>query len=260
MSRITQFFIAVVLMVVLVQSSLAQNGANRTGGYGRLVLDDGNDGGTLERVYLSNSNGSLGIDANGGVTGSFPSTCALVDMASVTKGVLLPRMTTAQRDLICPGTTPEGLMVYNLTTHTLDIYGGGGWGAISGWTLVGNTLPALGGGGTGPVRNPDRGWTIIGNVSVDGRRDLDTITIGKQAGKFRQLVLMVDGSDAVLQNVVVTFGNGEKFSPPTKMIFKQGQRTGAIDLPGETRFINTITFRAGNLPGGGKANIIVFAK
>jgi len=41
MSRITQLFIAGVLLVVLAQSSLfAQGGASRTGGFGRLQLDD----------------------------------------------------------------------------------------------------------------------------------------------------------------------------------------------------------------------------
>src|ERR1043165_5293818 len=149
MSRMTRLCIAGVLPVVLAQSSLfAQGGASRTGGFGRLQLDDG----LMNFVYLSNANGSVGIDATGAVNPTFPSACALLDLSSTTKGFLTPRMTTAQEMLICGGAPPEGLIVYNLSTHTLDIYNGSGWNAISGWTLVGNTMAPLGG-GTGIFQN-----------------------------------------------------------------------------------------------------------
>ncbi|HET9136321.1 MAG TPA: hypothetical protein VFO76_06785 [Candidatus Kapabacteria bacterium] len=169
MSRITQLFIAGVLLVVLAQSSLfAQGGASRTGGFGRLQLDDG----LMNFVYLSNANGSVGIDATGAVNPTFPSACALLDLSSTTKGFLTPRMTTAQEMLICGGAPPEGLIVYNLSTHTLDIFNGSGWNAISGWTLVGNTLAPLGG-GTGVLQNfigtlNNSDFVVATNVNANG--------------------------------------------------------------------------------------------
>lgn len=54
-----------------------------------------------------------------------PSTSALLDITSTTRGLLPPRMTTAQRDAI--GTPANGLVVYNTTTNTLDLRANGAW-------------------------------------------------------------------------------------------------------------------------------------
>lgn len=61
-------------------------------------------------------------------TGASPDAKAMLDIASTTSGLLIPRMTTAQRDLI--STPPNGLQVYNLTTNTLDIYRGSRWESL----------------------------------------------------------------------------------------------------------------------------------
>jgi hypothetical protein len=53
---------------------------------------------------------------------------ALLDMVSVTKGLLPPRMTETERDAI--GTPAEGLMVYNTTTGTLNVHGPSSWGEV----------------------------------------------------------------------------------------------------------------------------------
>lgn len=45
---------------------------------------------------------------------------ALIDLQSTTKGFLPPRMTTTQRDAIT--SVPEGLVVYNTTTHKLNVF------------------------------------------------------------------------------------------------------------------------------------------
>ncbi|HYM20826.1 MAG TPA: hypothetical protein VEW28_07475 [Candidatus Kapabacteria bacterium] len=147
MRRLSYLIVAMLLVLATTTSIFAQGGAARTFGAGRIQLDDG----AGHFVYLSDNNGSLGIDANGLVSGTFPSQCAMLDISSTTKGFLAPRMTTAQELAICGGTPPEGLIVYNTTTHTLDVYNGTSWGPISGWTLAGNSLPT--GGGTGAGQN-----------------------------------------------------------------------------------------------------------
>lgn len=135
------FFVVVVMLLALTETLSAQTG--RTFGARKLQLDDGT---TLAagQVFLSDVGGSLGVDLNG-VAGfvngfAFPSTCALLDLSSVTKGFLTPRMSNAQELGICAGTPPEGLIVYNLTNHTLDVYNGSAWGPVSGWQLRGNFI------------------------------------------------------------------------------------------------------------------------
>ncbi len=47
-----------------------------------------------------------------------------IAMNSTTQGLLLPRMTTAQRTGIAGGLPPEGLFVYDTTTESLWFFNG----------------------------------------------------------------------------------------------------------------------------------------
>jgi hypothetical protein len=57
--------------------------------------------------------------------GSLPSASAMLDVKSIDKGLLIPRMTTAQRTAIAA--PAEGLMVYDLTTGTFWFYKSATW-------------------------------------------------------------------------------------------------------------------------------------
>jgi hypothetical protein len=54
-----------------------------------------------------------------------PSSKAVIDAVSTTKGMLDPRMTTTQRDAIT--SVPEALRLYNTTTHHPNFYNGSSW-------------------------------------------------------------------------------------------------------------------------------------
>jgi hypothetical protein len=85
-------------------------------------------------------------------TGSLPDTSAILDISSTSKGVLLPRMTTAQINAITQPAT--GLMVFNTTVNALQVNTGNSttpaWptlsSSISGWGITGNS-------GTNPSSN-----------------------------------------------------------------------------------------------------------
>jgi hypothetical protein len=68
---------------------------------------------------------SVGINA----TGALPDPKAMLDITSTTSGLLIPRMTTAQRDAIA--SPPPGLQVFNLTTNTLNVYRADHWEEIT---------------------------------------------------------------------------------------------------------------------------------
>ncbi|HYM20852.1 MAG TPA: hypothetical protein VEW28_07605 [Candidatus Kapabacteria bacterium] len=134
MKRTTVLILALLCMAGMTR---AQSGV-RIFGAQQFQLDDNIAGDP--KSYLSTLNGSLGIDNNGNVVpGIFPSVCAILDLSSTTRGFLAPRMTTAQELAICGGAPPLGLVVYNTTTNTLDLFGPFGWGAV-GWALNGNNL------------------------------------------------------------------------------------------------------------------------
>src|SRR6266487_3878676 len=77
-----------------------------------------------------------------------PSSSAMLDVQSTTKGVLIPRMTTAQRTAIA--SPAKGLMVYDTDANAFWFYNGSAWtnltasGLATGWSLTGNsgTTPA----------------------------------------------------------------------------------------------------------------------
>jgi hypothetical protein len=54
---------------------------------------------------------------------------AILELESTTKGLLLPRLTTVQRDAI--GSAAEGLLIYNTTTNKLNFYTGAAWEAVT---------------------------------------------------------------------------------------------------------------------------------
>src|SRR5688572_22015757 len=63
---------------------------------------------------------------------------AILDVKSTTQGLLIPRMTTAERNAIV--SPAEGLLVFDITTQGFQYYTGGAWNNLSsGWSLNGNT-------------------------------------------------------------------------------------------------------------------------
>jgi len=65
---------------------------------------------------------------NVGIGTATPNANAILDITSITKAFMPPRMTTTQRDNI-PSPT-EGMVIYNLTTHVLNFHNGTAWDAV----------------------------------------------------------------------------------------------------------------------------------
>jgi hypothetical protein len=103
-------------------------------------------------------------------------------------------------------------------------------------------------------------WTRLGERRVDGAHDRDVIAVGAREGSFRKIMIVVENSAVELDHVVVTFADGSHFSPATQLVFSPNSRSGVIDLPGAERTIRNVEFRYGNLPGGGRAEVELWAK
>lgn len=59
-----------------------------------------------------------------GIGTATPTTSALLDLTSTTGAMLLPRMTTVQRDAL---TAANGMVIYNTTTKAVEGYEDGSW-------------------------------------------------------------------------------------------------------------------------------------
>lgn len=103
-------------------------------------------------------------------------------------------------------------------------------------------------------------WEKLGERAVHGKADRDVILVGARDGTFQQLKLVVEHSALEMFDVQVTFGDGETFSPGTRLVFGRNGTSRVIDLPGRRRVIRRVEFRYGNLPGGGRAQVELWAK
>ena len=106
----------------------------------------------------------------------------------------------------------------------------------------------------GEWRGEPRGdWNKLGERWVDGTRDRDVISVVARDGAYRRIMIVVEHSALEMHEVVVHFGDGTSFAPPTRHVFAADTRSTVIDLPGARRNIRSVEFRYGNLPGGGRA-------
>ena len=82
--------------------------------------------------------------------GTAPDNSAMLDISSTDKGLLIPRMTTAQRNAISNPAT--GLMVYDINQNSFSFYDGTTWNSVgSGSGIQGPTGPTGATGITGAV-------------------------------------------------------------------------------------------------------------
>jgi hypothetical protein len=104
------------------------------------------------------------------------------------------------------------------------------------------------------------GWDKLGERWIQGGVDRDVIHVGRDDGRFTTIKLKAEHSALELFDVVVVFGDGTSFSPGTRLVFGQGAWSRDLDLPGGNRAIRRVEFRYGNLPGGGKAQLELWAR
>lgn len=127
-------------------------------------------------IYVSlmpfaDSYGQVGINT---VT---PNVSSMLDISSTNKGLLIPRMTSAQRlAIITPAT---GLMVYETTTNQFFYFDGIVWKPLSsttsGWNITGNTGTIAGTNFLGTTDNSD---LVIKTNSIEKIRVLSGGNVG----------------------------------------------------------------------------------
>jgi hypothetical protein len=71
-----------------------------------------------------------------GIGTTTPSPSAQLDITSTTKGILIPRMTQAERDLLAP---VQGLLVYNTSSNSFQYHTGSSWTNLTSSGIVSGT-------------------------------------------------------------------------------------------------------------------------
>ncbi len=128
---------------------------------------------------------------------------AALQIDSTTRGFLLPRVTTTQRDLI--GTPATGLLVYNTTTARLESYSGSAWVAVgngstpAGVLLQDGTTPLTANWGVGgfDITNVDQLAVGTNTVAASAAVTIDSTTRGLLPPRMTTVQRDAIGSPAV---------------------------------------------------------------
>jgi hypothetical protein len=150
--------------------------------------------------YDSNTNFVYSSSGNVGIGTSSPNTTSILDLSSTTKGFLLPRMTTAQRNAI--SSPANGLQVYDTNLAAIYLYNGSSWGAVGG-----------GGGGAASSVLASAGSAAAPSISFGG----DTNT-GLYSGAAGTLSATVGGSNVLsLNSIFLTVNTAAGISSATNL-------------------------------------------
>lgn len=99
-----------------IQASTAETGSDAGSDLSILSRTDAGAG-IRTAMAIKRSTGYIGL-------GGLPATSAALDIQATTGALLVPRMTTAQRDALTP---TNGMIIYNTTTTTMQGYIAGAW-------------------------------------------------------------------------------------------------------------------------------------
>jgi hypothetical protein len=115
--------------------------------------------------------------------------------------------------------------------------------------------------GRPPVSPGKPGWTQLGSTVADFKAERDRINVGGSQGAFREIMIAVDGSALEMRDIVVTFGDGSRFSPDLRARFEEGSRSRNINLPGDKRVIRQVEFAHRSLdPRTGRATVTLYGR
>jgi hypothetical protein len=95
----------------------------------------------------------------------------------------------------------------------------------------------------------------MGDAWVTGQFAHEMIRVGKPEGRVARVMLVVTDSTLEVGDVVLQFGNAQRWSPGLRHSFADGSRSRAIDLPGHVRFIRGVELIRGGVPAGTRAHV-----
>ena len=105
----------------------------------------------------------------------------------------------------------------------------------------------------------EEGWELLGEHKVNFVKDKDEIDI-KAGNRYTALRFQVEDREIHLNDLIITFTNGDKLEPNVDVSVPAGQYSRDIELSAEGRYLDKISFTyrtTGSLLKG-RANVMVF--
>jgi hypothetical protein len=199
-------------------------------------------------LILSFSNHKIAAQSMGiSSTSITPDASSILEMRTTTKGVLIPRMTTAERDLI--SLPANGLMVYNTSTSRFNFYNGSAWVILVSDSAVylsvdaGSTLTTS---STSDVVISDMTQTASetatylvlfnGQVTIPAANNTEGINTATLASDLNLIYADIIAIPVTSSTHPLVFGSGETLSP------------GVYDIAGAASIAGTLTLDGGGDP------------
>ncbi|HYT54706.1 MAG TPA: hypothetical protein VEQ38_08340 [Verrucomicrobiae bacterium] len=106
-----------------------------------------------------------------------------------------------------------------------------------------------------------RGWELLGERVAEFKVDRDRIEVGRREGRFSALRVAVKGAPLEMYDMVVTFADGNTFSPNIRHRFEENSWSREIDLPGDRRVIRSVDFRYRSIDRReGRATVLLYGR
>lgn len=107
----------------------------------------------------------------------------------------------------------------------------------------------------------EEGWELLGEEKVNFVRDKDEIDVNSH-NQFTAIRFMVEDRDIRLNDLKITYQNGDQLTPAVDIEIPAGQNSRIIELAADGKYIDKIEFSyrtTGNLLKG-RAKILVLGR
>jgi hypothetical protein len=166
------------------------------------------------------------ISAQVGIGTPNPNASAVLDLNSTTKGLLSPRLTTAQRNAIV--SPVAGLIIYNTTKKCIEWYDGTVW-----YNGCGNQDGLPSSGGTAVVSGYSCGTASVGTLEVGTEASGVTQTITASVDKIGTYAISATANGVTFSGSGTFLGTGSQ-----KIVLTA---TGTLTVAGSTSYVLSTT-------------------
>jgi hypothetical protein len=197
--------------------------------------------GTANRVAKFNSPWGLtpGMITDNGTgvgintTSTVADASSVLDLTSTNKGVLVPRMTTIQKNAIAA--PAKGLMVFDSTANSFSFYNGTAWtdlnsGASNNWSVSGNNIYSSNTGNVGiGTTTPDYKLKVSGSIYGNDGTMANSLLVGGTTSTGYKLSV-IDGSVAVYNSTDDKIWTMNYSSSGNTLNFNEGGTTPRLSI------------------------------